>query len=153
MKKKGDVKKLLIVVVIIFVIIAGLINYYGIEVKVSDDHRFVATVLPTDFFSLDSFRQVEVSVIDLLNENCKQNISLELRRDFRGCYWGEKNHDLWVDGDSGILLYRWEENEWREYGVVSMDEREVLVADCIREEVQKYIDRDVVPQEIIKRLE
>lgn len=115
--------------------------------------ELVAMVLPSDFLSLGSFRQVEISVIDLANQNSKQDISLELRRDFRGCYWGIQNHDLWVDGDSGILLYCWEGNEWRDYYAIGMDEQNVIVCDCSRSEEQHCIGRDVVPQEIIKRLE
>lgn len=143
------VKKICIIIGLLILLMCMCVNYYGIEMKISANHEFVEIVFPVDVLSTSKLRRVDVWIIELSNiKNC-YHISTQVRKDFRTCYWGE-NNALWIDGDVGIVLYQYENEEWKEYPVIDMNDDEIV---CKGQKYSKLINISLVPREIVERLD
>lgn len=146
---KRNVKRTCITISLLILLIGMCVNYYGMEIKISKDNQFVEVVVPVDVLYISDFRTVDVWIIDLSNIKNRYHISNQARKHFQTCYWGE-NNDLWVDGDTGIVLFQYENNEWTEYPVIDMSNGEII---CVGKEYPKLIDIALVPRQILQRLE
>lgn len=141
------VKKILSVIVVILLIFF-VINFYGLEVKLSKDGHFLELALPVELLSFDESRQVHIWVVELADMKEAECISTQTRRFFGGCYWGSKD-ELWLEGDVGIVLYRYENGAWKEYPVTGLDDGKVVLH-C--KEETKSMDLASVPRAIVKKL-
>lgn len=141
------VKKHLVALGIVLLMVFAL-NFYGIEIKASKNLKFLVITLPVDVFCFNEFRQVNIWVLKLSNSMECLQVSTQLRRDYRTCYWGADS-ELWIDGDVGIIFYQYEKGVWNEYPVIGVDNEKIV---CKSENEPKTINLDAAPKEVVKRL-
>lgn len=125
-----------------------IINFYGLEIKISKDCHFLEIALPVDLLSFDEFRQVNIWVMELADAKNRVCVSSQTRKFFHGCFWGD-NNELWIDGDVGVVMYQHESSVWKEYSVVGVD-RESVICYCV--DGTKNIELKLVPKVIAKKL-
>lgn len=139
--------KRIITLLILLIVFIFVLNFWGVSIKLSKDYRYAVVVLPQNL-SMDSFRIVNITVFSLTGEKTSWELSAQRREHFRSCYWGD-DEDLWIDGEFGIILNRYENGEWKEYPVIGMEEGDILFTDC--KGAQGSISQEKVPSAIIRR--
>lgn len=145
---RGLLKNRIVVFLLLLIMLFSVINFLGVNIKLSKDHQYAVIVLPYDL-SIDSLRLVNITVVSLTGEKTSWDLPKQRREHFRACYWGNDDK-LWIDGEFGIVLHQFVDGDWQECPVIGMDEDGVLFINDSG--AQGSISREEIPKAIIRRL-